>query len=692
MIQILHDADMDQPAILTAWDARGQWDAVTAETRRDYEMALSTLAAAWGQADAAVRDGVAALCERERRATAATGDARAGEERRLRSEPGYYLLDPAGVAALRTRLSIAPGRAETPAYTARLVWTIAATSAASLVVASLLMLLFPAPPNAFAAALALGIIFFLVAVQPCWELMVMAAHALLPSRGASLPRLDLATGVTPEHATVVTIPVLLVDRQQVQELCGRLRDLDATLRDPDVSIAVLTDFADAPTPMADPAQLELLDTLLRAIDALNAETRSGRFVLLHRDPSFCATEQRWIGRERKRGKLEDLMTYVVTGESRFSRSAGPLRHLRRAQYLLVLDEHTRVTAGAVQALVGTASHPVNHPHVSPDGRRLTRGYGIFAPDIVEGRSWQRHPVAGEDDGGPRRDPLQDLFGESGYPGKGLVHIRAYHEVMRDLLPAERIISHDFAEASFLTTAAVLDVALIDDRREAPESLFGRHHRWIRGAWQNALFLPGNGRVRLMSPLGRWLLVKSLFASVFPIAATAALAAGAVIRPAALLIALPLMGAPVLGHVVGDVAHGIRRRQYADAWRGLRPLALVPLILLMAIAGAAHNALVALDAIGRTLGRVITGRHLLEWEPSVMSARARADSSTPSLCTRLWTLEAVGGLVLAAAAVRFTPYVALAVLLAIWSGSATLQLARASRFRRAAALAHPGVPS
>ena len=62
----------------------------------------------------------------------------------------------------------------------------------------------------------------------------------------------------------------------------------------------------------------LLRAAQQAIEALNRSHPSGaddttRFLLLHRPRQWSETEQRWIGWERKRGKLEQLIRWLVEG-------------------------------------------------------------------------------------------------------------------------------------------------------------------------------------------------------------------------------------------------------------------------------------------------------------------------------------------------------------------------------------------
>ena len=63
-----------------------------------------------------------------------------------------------------------------------------------------------------------------------------------------------------------------------------------------------------------------------------------RFILLHRGRSFCPTEQRWIGWERKRGKLEQLVTALAEpGSSAFMDLGAQSRCAESTRYIVTLD-------------------------------------------------------------------------------------------------------------------------------------------------------------------------------------------------------------------------------------------------------------------------------------------------------------------------------------------------------------------
>src|SRR6185369_2427976 len=77
----------------------------------------------------------------------------------------------------------------------------------------------------------------------------------------------------------------------------------------DLCFALLTDWTDAATEHA-PDDTELLDAAAEGIARLNrrhAPTLDGeRFLLLHRRRVWNEGEGKWIGWERKRGKLHEL--------------------------------------------------------------------------------------------------------------------------------------------------------------------------------------------------------------------------------------------------------------------------------------------------------------------------------------------------------------------------------------------------
>lgn len=87
-----------------------------------------------------------------------------------------------------------------------------------------------------------------------------------------------------------------------------------------------------------------------------------RFYLFHRHREFNPSEGVWMGWERKRGKLANLVALLRGGsQSPFMKTGSEkyLETLKTVQYLLTLDSDTVPTAEAAANLVGTAAHIMN---------------------------------------------------------------------------------------------------------------------------------------------------------------------------------------------------------------------------------------------------------------------------------------------------------------------------------------------
>src|SRR3546814_4584310 len=127
----------------------------------------------------------------------------------------------------------------------------------------------------------------------------------------------------------------LVDALEVRFLANR----DENLR-----FALLTDFLDAGAQVL-PGDAAVLDEARRGIDTLNARHAGGEdvFFLLHRPRTWNPRERRWMGHERKRGKLAALNDLLTARDATaFSAIVGDLRALPAVRYVITLDPDPRL--------------------------------------------------------------------------------------------------------------------------------------------------------------------------------------------------------------------------------------------------------------------------------------------------------------------------------------------------------------
>ncbi|MBP6251201.1 MAG: carbohydrate-binding protein [Rubrivivax sp.] len=555
---------------------------------------------------------------------------------------------------------------------------------------------------------------------PASEAIVAVLNRLISEsvRPAHLPRLALAQGIPPGHRVLVVIPALLTDAASIRGLVHRLQLHHLANPERHAQFALLTDGADADSAHA-AADAALLEAAVQQVRELNArypqpdsgagdgadsgcigrELGSPRFILLHRERSFSQTEQRWIGWERKRGKLELLVAALAQGAtepapasaSAFLNLGEVSRIAAGTPYIVTLDSDTQLPPGRLRELVGVAAHPQNRPRLSDDRRTVVGGYSILQPRVVTPLPaprdftiyhWLFAGQCGIDPySAASSEVYQDLFGEGTFTGKGLLDVQAVHAVLSGRLPEGQVLSHDLLEGAMARCAAVTDIAVIEDAPFHADVAASRVHRWTRGDWQLLPFLFSPlfgrllqlGRYRLRA-VNRWKMFDNLRRSlVAPMSLGLLLLslAGLVLSPwAALALAMAAFSAgPLMGAVAGlspsrdDIALRHFYRQ------GATNLTRALLGGLWHLGQLLHASTMAVDAIVRALYRMIVSRrHLLQWTTAA-AAQAQAKSGVSAVLRQHWTLPIVALGLLAALLWAGTPTPALAIALcALWAAS------------------------
>jgi cyclic beta-1,2-glucan synthetase len=458
-----------------------------------------------------------------------------------------------------------------------------------------------------------------------------------------LARLDFTHGIPAEHRVLVVIPSLLSSHESLSGLVQRLRLHWLACRETHAQFALLTDWVDADTPSL-PGDQPLLDDAAAQLRELNRAYAGPpgsppRFLLLHRQRTWSDSEKKWIGWERKRGKLELLIRLLAAGgNSPFIDLGRDFRLAEGIRYVVTLDSDTGLPAGSLQELVSIAAHPLNAPQFDRQARRIVAGYGILQPRVVTPLTGyhERSPFhamfAGQSGidpySSPSADLYQDLFGMGTFTGKGLMHVAAVHSALDARLPEDAILSHDLLEGSIARCGFVGDVVLIEDHPHHAGVAASRLHRWTRGDWQ---LLPLMLRARRfgIDALGLWRMADNLRRSTLAptcglllvwVMFTAAVPLGTSL---ALTLAAFLTG-PLLGALASLVPtrRGISLRHFFHV--GLREVFRSIAASAWQFSQLAIQAGLLADAIARALWRMAVSRqHLLEW---TTAAQAQASAS------------------------------------------------------------------
>ena len=155
--------------------------------------------------------------------------------------------------------------------------------------------------------LLLGTLALFPASELATYLLQMLLTWVLPPR--VLPKMSFEEGIPEDCRTLVVVPMMLLTPDSIR---GEIEKLEVRyLANPGANLyfSLLADFTDAEEPEM-PEDDDLLGLAVKGIEQLNARYGKGAFILFHRPRVWCETERRWIGWERKRGKLEELNRFL----------------------------------------------------------------------------------------------------------------------------------------------------------------------------------------------------------------------------------------------------------------------------------------------------------------------------------------------------------------------------------------------
>ena len=385
-----------------------------------------------------------------------------------------------------------------------------------------------------------------------------------------------------------------------------------------------------------------LDAAVAAMARLNdryeAAAGGPRFFLLHRRRVWNDGEGKWMGWERKRGKLHELNrllrgaadTTFMTLDGRAPALPGGIH------YVITLDADTRLPIGTARRLVGKIAHPLNRPRFDHHVGRVVDGHAhpaatrdAIVADRPRGLALPARLFRPE-----RARPLcAGHFGRLSGPVRRRVllrqgHLRRrYFRIVAALpIPENTVLSHDLLEGIFARAGLASDIEVVEEFPSRYGVSAARQHRWVRGDWQLLPWIFGFGRkasdgCNIIPLMGRWKLLDNLRRSLSaPAALLAMLIAwlqpvrAAEIWTAFILLTIafpPLL--PAIAHLIPRRPGVSLRNHLATLWNDV---ALGILQSAFLVTFLAHQAWVMVDAVGRTLFRIfVRRRRMLQWVTS-----------------------------------------------------------------------------
>jgi cyclic beta-1,2-glucan synthetase len=604
-------------------DPAGVYSRMDLPTRDRYRLELNRLAS---RAKLTEEDAANAVLQRAEAGAAGNSDPR-------RCHVGYYLVGP-GVKDFRRTLGIK----------------------ASL--ASFLTDLAECCPNVlYAAAVAILMVLLISGFGwvsgaiPWWAfalLLIPASQAALEIANGGLsrvldprfiPSMDFLDAIPDDCKTMVVVPTLLYSESNCAKLLKDLEIRYLANRDRNLFFGLLTDFADADQP--ETAGDSVLGSCSEGIRKLNERYGSGErgpFYLLHRARRWNPQERKWMGYERKRGKLNDLNKLLLGRGNWFHTVVGDLSRLLEIRFVITLDTDTQLPRDTAAKMVAAMAHPLNRPILDPATNTVTEGYALLRPQVAISvdsahRSWIARIFSGQPGFDPYSasvsDVYHDLHGEASFTGKGIYDVAAFDAAVGERFPENSILSHDLIEGEHARTG-LMNVEVVEDYPATYGAFSKRKHRWVRGDWQLLPWLfshpptpAGRAAGNPLSALSRWKIVDNLRRSLLEISLLSLLLAGwlATTHQARWTVAvLLLLQIPAYVDMLLSIVRAPERR----FWKAFSKLlggrfleshrdTLLNLIFIP------YQACLMADAIARTLWRrYVSHANLLEWETMAQS--------------------------------------------------------------------------
>ena len=454
----------------------------------------------------------------------------------------------------------------------------------------------------------------------------------------ALPRMDFSKGIPTHARTLVVVPSMLASLQGVDDLAEALEVRYLANREQNLYFGLLTDFLDA-TQEATEEDEPLLLRAKQRIEELNGKYSNAdedRFFLFHRPRRWNDRERRWMGVERKRGKLADLNLLLLGGGSAmFSTVVGDIGSLEGVRYVITLDTDTQLPRETAAELIAAMEHPLNQPHADATGL-VSQGYGILQPRVgISLPSTARSPYArlfGSDAGidpytRAVSDVYQDAFAEGSFVGKGIYSVDAFESTLAGRFPDNSILSHDLIEGCYARSGLLSDVQLFEEYPSSYRADVSRRHRWIRGDWQLLPWLlpwvplkDGKRERNPLSVLSLWKIFDNLRRSIVAMALVGLLLFGWTLFARPTPWTLALLAVLALPSLLSSLLEFARKSrdvlldQHLSA--ALQSAGRHGVRILLAIAWLPHEAFYSLDAICRTLWRMaVSRRAMLQWQPS-----------------------------------------------------------------------------
>ncbi|MGN1042065.1 MAG: glucoamylase family protein, partial [Christensenellales bacterium] len=444
--------------------------------------------------------------------------------------------------------------------------------------------------------LAVGILSFLPFVFIAENIINYALYFLVDNKNP--PEMNFKT-VPHNHRTAVVVSEFISSVSQFAESYGHVRKLRASNGGENVSFCLLVDTKGGERPVSK------LDEEI--IEYVKTQGKEEDICVFLRKKTFINGV--YCGKERKRGALNALNKYFVTGNgNEFDFISN--ENIFQPKYIVTIDSDNSLLTGDVTEMVNIIAHPYNKKY---DIMALHSRYDLYS--LKTGYSLRFFDECGIEEYPVYSDLFYRAFGRDIYCGKGIYRVNAFYRKIDDVFPSGRILSHDVIEGAVMTTGG--GTTVLEDAPNGFLSDRERKKRWMRGDIQLLPFVAGrwrnddNKRCKVeIAPLYKYVIFRNALSVLKPLFIFASLLYGLFSGVETLVFALGLFIAPY----VLDIVKILRGYSMGTRFRYLMKNAAKK--FMTAIEDLFLSGYYAIDnaiLFVQTIFRMISGRNLLNWK-------------------------------------------------------------------------------
>ena len=503
----------------------------------------------------------------------------------------------------------------------------------------------------------LSAIMFLIILLPTENAVTKIIQYVLSKvvKPKPIPKLDFGKGIPEECATMVVIPTILKNKDQVESLFKKLEVFYMANKSENLYFALLGDCA-ASSKELEEFDNEVIEEGIKCVKRLNSKYKEPEFYkfnFIYRKRLWNDKEGKFLGWERKRGLLNEFNEYVlgnIKNPFRINTMEADEKEIPKIKYIITLDSDTDLTLNSGLEMIGAMAHILNRPILNDKKDLVVSGHGIMAPRVGIGLEDTRKSIftaiyAGQ--GGTDSytnaisDLYQDNFDEGNYAGKGIYDIQVFSTVLNNEIKENTVLSHDLLEGCYLRAGYASDIMLMDGCPTNYISYKKRLYRWTRGDYQILLWLNNNienkNGERKANPLGilsKYKIASNIFRSkqetdllaliVYLVILSAVLKINVVpFLLFALVISSVALVLDFVNMVICKQENTIKTKSYTKRITGVKASFCRWFIDVMTLPDKAYSAIKAEFVTLRRMCR--TKKNLLEWETSEEAEKNSKDS-------------------------------------------------------------------